>query len=159
MADVEPARLRRLPFVVLDSDPGPDVNSVRVDARGGGFAAARQLLGLGHRRFAVMSFLRDFGPPRFYAPGRSRPADAAGMEIDQDKLLGYADALAEAGIAIDDVPMVGPPLGARRRTANSRRGARSDGDLVDVGDAGDRGDGRGATARPHRAARPLRDRL
>ncbi len=28
------------------------------------------------------------------------------MEIDQEKLLGYAEALAEAGIAIDDVPMV-----------------------------------------------------
>ena len=28
------------------------------------------------------------------------------MAIDQDKLAGYADALAEAGIAIDDVPIV-----------------------------------------------------
>ena len=28
------------------------------------------------------------------------------MAIDQEKLAGYADALAEAGIAIDDVPMV-----------------------------------------------------
>ena len=106
MGDIEPARLRRLPFVVLDSDPGPEVNSVRVDARGGSAAAARHLLELGHRRFAVMSFLRDFGPPRFHPPGRSRPSDAAGMEIDQEKLLGYADALAGAGIAIDDVPMV-----------------------------------------------------
>ena len=35
MGDVEPARLRRLPFVVMDSDPGPEVNSVRVDARAG----------------------------------------------------------------------------------------------------------------------------
>ena len=106
MGDIEPARLRRLPFVVMDSDPGPEVNSVRVDARAGSAAAARHLLELGHRRFAVMSFLRDFGPPRFHPPGRPRPADAAGMEIDQEKLLGYADALAEAGIAIDDVPMV-----------------------------------------------------
>ena len=54
----------------------------------------------------MISFLRDFGPPRFHPPGRPRAADAAGMEIDQEKLLGYADALAEAGIAIDDVPMV-----------------------------------------------------
>ena len=106
MGDVEPARLRRLPFVVMDSDPGPEVSSVRVDARAGAAAAARHLLELGHRRFAIMSFLRDFGPPRFHPPGRPRAADAAGMEIDQEKLLGYADALAEAGIAIDDVPMV-----------------------------------------------------
>lgn len=106
LRDIEPARLRRLPFVVIDSDPGPDVNSVRVDARAGSAAAARHLLELGHRRFAIMSFLRDFGPPKFHPPGRPRPPNAAGMEIDQEKLLGFADALAQAGIDIDGVPMV-----------------------------------------------------
>jgi DNA-binding LacI/PurR family transcriptional regulator len=106
MRDVAPAQLRRLPFVVLDSDPGPEVNSVRVDARAGSAAAARHLLELGHRRFAVMSFLRDFAPPQFHPPGRPRPAEAAGMEIDQEKLAGFAEALAEAGIGIDEVPMV-----------------------------------------------------
>ena len=83
MGDVEPARLRRLPFVVMDSDPGPEVSSVCIDARAGSALAARHLLELGHRRFAIMSFLRDFGPPRFHPPGRPRPADAAGMEVDQ----------------------------------------------------------------------------
>lgn len=106
IGDIEPARLRRLPFVVMDSDQGPEVRSVCVDARAGAALAARHLVGLGHRRFAILSFLRDFGPPRLHPPGRPRPADAAGMEIDQAKLLGYADALAEAGIAIHDVPMV-----------------------------------------------------
>jgi DNA-binding LacI/PurR family transcriptional regulator len=106
IAEVEPARLRRLPFAVVDVDAGPDVNSVRVDARAGGYAAAHHLLDLGHRRFAILSFLRDFGPARFHPPGAPRGAEAAGMPTDQDKLAGYADALAEAGIAIDDVPMV-----------------------------------------------------
>jgi DNA-binding LacI/PurR family transcriptional regulator len=77
-----------------------------VDARAGAAAAARHLLALGHRRFGIVSFLRDFAPPRFHPPGRPRAPDAAGMAIDQEKLAGYADALAEAGIAIDDVPMV-----------------------------------------------------
>jgi DNA-binding LacI/PurR family transcriptional regulator len=106
LGDIEPARLRRLPFAVIDADPGPDVSSVCVDARSGCAAAARHLLGLGHRRFGIISFLRDFAPPRFYPPGRPRPADAAGMAIDQDKLRGYAEALAEAGIAVEEVPMV-----------------------------------------------------
>ena len=33
--EIEPARLRRLPFVVVDFDPGPNISSVRVDAHAG----------------------------------------------------------------------------------------------------------------------------
>jgi DNA-binding LacI/PurR family transcriptional regulator len=106
VAEVEPARLRRLPFVVVDVDAGPEISSVRVDARAGAYAAARHLIDLGHRRFAILSFLRDFGPARLYPAGEPRGPEAAGMPTDQDKLTGYADALAEAGIAIDAVPIV-----------------------------------------------------
>lgn len=106
LAEVEPARLRRLPFAVIDIDAGAEMNSVRVDARSGSFAAAKHLIELGHRRFGIVSFLRDFGPPRFHPPGRLRAADAAGMPVDQEKLRGYAEAFAEAGLAIDDVPIV-----------------------------------------------------
>jgi DNA-binding LacI/PurR family transcriptional regulator len=106
LTEIEPARLRQLPFAVLDVDPGPDISSVRVDARASCFAAGQHLTGLGHRRFGIISFLRDFGPPRFHAPGRPRGPEAAGMPIDQEKLRGYADALAEVGIAIDEVPIV-----------------------------------------------------
>jgi DNA-binding LacI/PurR family transcriptional regulator len=104
--EIESARLRRLPFVVLDGDPGSDISSVRVDARGGAYQAARHLLDLGHRRFGIISFLRDFGPPILHVPGKRREPAAAGMAIDQDKLAGYAVALAEAGIDIDTVPIV-----------------------------------------------------
>ncbi|WP_027997402.1 LacI family DNA-binding transcriptional regulator [Sinorhizobium arboris] len=106
LAEIESARLRQLPFAVMDVDPGPDVSSVRVDARAGCFAAGQHLTSLGHRRFGIISFLRDFGPPRFYPPGRPRGLEVAGMPLDQEKLRGYADALAEVGIAIDDVPIV-----------------------------------------------------
>jgi DNA-binding LacI/PurR family transcriptional regulator len=106
VAEVEPARERRLPFVVTDFDAGPGVGSVRVDARAGARAAARHLLGLGHRRFAIMSFLRGFHPSRWFPPGAPRPPDAAGMPVDQEKLAGYADALGAAGIDIDDVPVL-----------------------------------------------------
>lgn len=106
VTEVEPARLRRLPFVVVDVDAGPEISSVRVDARAGCYAAARHLVDLGHRRFAILSFLRDFGPACLYPAGEPRGPEAAGMPTDQDKLAGYTDAFTEAGIAIDDVPIV-----------------------------------------------------
>ena len=106
LAQLEPARRRRIPFAVVDFDPGPGVSSIRSDARAGAFAAARHLVELGHRRFAILSFLRGFGPPVHHPPGLPRAPGAAGMPTDQEKLAGYAEALAEAGIAIDSVPMV-----------------------------------------------------
>lgn len=106
IAELESARLRRMPLVVVDVDAGPEVSSVRVDARAGARAAAQHLLDLGHRRFAILSFLRAFGPPVYHPPGRARPPEAAGMPTDQEKLAGYAEALAEAGIDIDSVPLV-----------------------------------------------------
>lgn len=100
------AKLRRLPMVVVDVDPGPEFTSVRIDTRAGAHAAARHLLDLGHRRFAIMSVLRGAGPARLFAAGAARPPEAAGMPADVEKYEGYAAALAEAGVAIGAVPMV-----------------------------------------------------
>ncbi len=104
--EIEPARLRHLPLAVVDFDPGPNISSVRVDARAGCYAAAKHLIDLGHRRFAILSFLRSMDPARVYPAGEPRGPEAAGMPTDQEKLLGYADALAEAGLNVDDCPMV-----------------------------------------------------
>ncbi len=106
LREIEPARRRRLPFALVDFDAGPAIGSVRVDARAGGYLAARHLTDLGHRHFAILSFRRDFGPAKVYPPGAPRPPEAAGMPIDQEKLAGYAQALEEVGIRIADVPMV-----------------------------------------------------
>jgi DNA-binding LacI/PurR family transcriptional regulator len=103
---LEPAQLRRLPFAVVDYNAGRSVNSVRVDARAGAKAAAQHLIDLGHRRFGILSFLRGMGPARVFPPGAGRPKSMAGMAIDQEKLQGYAEAFAAAGINIDDVPVV-----------------------------------------------------
>jgi DNA-binding LacI/PurR family transcriptional regulator len=100
------AKLRRLPIVVVDVDSGPEISSVRVDARAGGHAAARHLLDLGHRRFAIMSVLRGAGPAKLFPAGTPRPPEAAGMPMDVEKLEGYGAALAEAGLAVDAVPLV-----------------------------------------------------
>jgi DNA-binding LacI/PurR family transcriptional regulator len=106
LREIESARLRRLPFAVVDFDPGPGVGAVRVDARAGGRAAAQHLLALGHRRFAIVSFLRQRAAARLHRAGAPRGPEAAGMPTDQEKYRGYADALAAAGIDIADVPMV-----------------------------------------------------
>jgi DNA-binding LacI/PurR family transcriptional regulator len=104
--EIEPARLRRLPFAVVDFDPGPGISSVSVDARAGSYAAAKHLIDLGHRRFGILSFLRSRSPARVYPAGEPRGPEAAGMPTDQEKYRGYRDAFAEAGIDINDVPMV-----------------------------------------------------
>jgi DNA-binding LacI/PurR family transcriptional regulator len=106
LAEVELAQLRRLPFAVVDFDPGPSISSVRVDARAGCYAAAKHLIEHGHLRFAILSFLRSSGSARVHPPGQRRNLEAAGLPTDQDKFHGYADAFSEAGLDINDVPMV-----------------------------------------------------
>ncbi len=103
---LESAKLRNRPFAVVDFDAGPGFSSVRIDARLGGYLAARHLLNLGHRQFAIMAFLRDFGAARYHPPAPNRDPEISGMLIDQEKMQGYADALAEAGLSLDTVPVV-----------------------------------------------------
>src|SRR5690606_3667235 len=100
LGEVEPARLRRLPVVVIDAAPGPAVSSVRVDSRAGARAAAQHLIDLGHRRFAILSALRERGAARLFPAGQPRGIEAAGMATDGEKYLGYAEAFAAVGINI-----------------------------------------------------------
>ena len=103
---IESLELRKLPFVGDRRRWCFGRQSVNIDARSGCRAAGQHLLDLGHRRFAIMSFLRDLGPPVVHAPERGRELEVAGMSLDQQKYRGYADALVGAGINIDDVPIV-----------------------------------------------------
>lgn len=99
-------RLRRLPFVVMDAAPSPDINIVRADVRPACRAAAEHLLQLGHRRFGIVSFLREDAPAIFHPPDKGRGSAIAGMRIDQEKFAGYAEAFAAARIDIDDIPVL-----------------------------------------------------
>jgi DNA-binding LacI/PurR family transcriptional regulator len=99
-------RHRKVPFVVMDLDAGPDVNSVCVKARDGARGAAEHLLALGHRHFAIISVLRKRADPVWHPPGQMDRKLVASYPLDHEKLLGYGDALAAAGISIDDVPVV-----------------------------------------------------
>jgi DNA-binding LacI/PurR family transcriptional regulator len=68
-------------------------------------------LTLGHRRFAILSMLPPVSSDRrrgpfYHAPG-SRNRQSIGAVVDaRERLLGYADALAEAGLSIDETPIV-----------------------------------------------------
>ncbi|NJM29939.1 MAG: substrate-binding domain-containing protein [Rhizobiales bacterium] len=90
---------------------------MRTDSRAGAYAAARHLLDLGHRKFGIISLFRDIRPAHLHPPGPDRSLRIAGMPTDQEKLKGYADALAEAALDIDSVPIVqaqpGDPDAAR----------------------------------------------
>lgn len=73
-----------LPFVVINNmAPTPNVDSVKSDNRGGAREMAHHLLRLGHTRIAFIA-----GP--------------AGMLDAQERLQGYRDAHAEAGIPVDE---------------------------------------------------------
>jgi DNA-binding LacI/PurR family transcriptional regulator len=100
------ARQRKTPFVLMDVEAGPEVNSVRVDGRGGARRAAQHLLDLGHRRFAIFSVLRKPVDAIWNPPAMSERRLTGGFPLDDEKLHGYIDALALAGISIHETPIV-----------------------------------------------------
>jgi DNA-binding LacI/PurR family transcriptional regulator len=66
--------------------------------------AAEHLLALGHRRFAILA-LELIGDGQVGVVDRKRRL-AAEDTVTRDRLLGYGDALAAAGMSIDDIPVV-----------------------------------------------------
>jgi LacI family transcriptional regulator len=75
-------RTHSIPVVVLDRRAARRVDNVRCDSEEGAYALARHLIGLGHRRIAVLT-------------GRRAISTSA------DRVAGVRRALAEAGIALD----------------------------------------------------------
>ena len=97
-------RRHRLPFVVMDLS-GSDIKSVSTENRDGARQATRHLIALGHRRFVIASPVYSFRPPVFHPPsGIERRLVDSGPPL-MEKLAGVADALAEAGMSIHDVPI------------------------------------------------------
>jgi DNA-binding LacI/PurR family transcriptional regulator len=94
---------RRLPTVVVDEPRLKGVPFVGIDDRAAARQAAEHLIGLGHERFGVVCFrlsLDDYNGP----VGASRLAGAT-FQVTRDRLAGYADALAGAGLSFQDVPI------------------------------------------------------
>jgi len=100
------AQRRRVPFVILESEAGADINSIRIDGRSGALMAVRHLVSLGHRRFAILSIRRSFGAPIVHMPGRDEHTVSAGFQLDHERLDGFAQGLAEVDLSIDDVAII-----------------------------------------------------
>jgi DNA-binding LacI/PurR family transcriptional regulator len=101
---VSVVRSRGRPVVVLDQPFLPGVPLVGIDDAAGGEAAVRHLLGLGHRRLAVLTMPLQAG-------GREGRADVrrqqeATYQVMTRRLAGAAAAAAEAGVSWDQVTVV-----------------------------------------------------
>ena len=93
---------RRVPMLSIDARH-PHLSSVTIDDRSGAAAAARHLIELGHRRFAILSF--DLLPAHREALERGGNDELSDSSITLRRLLGYRDALASRGIEFDAVPI------------------------------------------------------
>ena len=120
---IEPARRRRLPFVVMDIDGGPEVSSVRVEDRDGGRQVARHLLALGHRRFIVIAPLNRLIPPIFHEAGAAPAGLTAPTAGVPDRLAGFLEVLTEAGIGRDAIQVVEACLTREEEAAFGDAGA------------------------------------
>ena len=99
---VEMAQKRGLPFVALSLDASePDIPSLGIDDAGGAQAAARHLVSLGHRRFAILALGLGEAPARV-TPDQVRAARSINV---RERARGYWTALAEAGIQEAEVPV------------------------------------------------------
>jgi DNA-binding LacI/PurR family transcriptional regulator len=100
---VELARERRLPFVALDYGIDDEsISTIGVDDVEGARMAARHLIRLGHRRFAVLSLALTDTTAGAISWDLAKTALYSGT---RDRLRGYAEELAKAGIATEAVPL------------------------------------------------------
>ncbi len=101
---VELTRERKLPFIALDFGfDDKSIAAIGIDDSAGSSMAAEHLVGLGHRRFAVLSL--PFTEDGDGGPARMEQADAATHMGPRDRLAGYFEPLARAGIDVSRVPI------------------------------------------------------
>lgn len=99
-ATLQAALERGFPLVVIDEPRLEGQAYVGIDDRGGARTAAAHLLGLGHRRFAVLS-------ERTSLAGARGPVIAS--VSTRERLAGYREALEAAGVDWSAVPCVEAP--------------------------------------------------
>jgi DNA-binding LacI/PurR family transcriptional regulator len=104
---VAAARARGLPLVVVDGPHLAGHAFVGTEDRKGARLVVEHLVELGHRRFALLT--------------ERAKSDGATAPLHEERLTGYREAFAAAGIAWDDVPRFELPASMCDR---GRRGAR-----------------------------------
>jgi DNA-binding LacI/PurR family transcriptional regulator len=91
-----------VPVVIVDEpDLGRNTSFVGIDDREGGRLAAHHLVELGHRNFGVIVH-RLNTPPRL-GPATAADLDRAALRIVRERVAGYRDALAAAGLDPDSM--------------------------------------------------------
>ena len=107
---------RGLPYVVVDQPRLPGAPFVGIDDEGGARLAAGHLLGLGHRRFAVLSLkLAADGFDGAASPAR---VAAATYGVPVARLAGYRAALVQDGVDPLAVPLLECALNDERRACD-----------------------------------------
>jgi DNA-binding LacI/PurR family transcriptional regulator len=107
MADGDPlvaaALGRRLPVVIVDQPRTGDVPIVGIDDEAAARSAAEHVVGLGHRRFGVVTF----GLAPGARDGIADPArqEAATYHVSRSRLHGYSASITDAGLSWADVPV------------------------------------------------------
>ena len=99
---LEAALGRGVPIVVVDQPRLPGVATVALDDAGGAREVARHLVALGHRRFGIVSL--PCHPDGYTGPGDPTRVATSAFDVTAARFAGYADALADTGIAIGEVP-------------------------------------------------------
>jgi DNA-binding LacI/PurR family transcriptional regulator len=110
-------RLRNLPMVTADrqTDGHPDTRFVGIDEAAATREAGRHIAGLGHRRIALIA---DWIVPE----RETRPVPLAGPEdipyyVSRERLAGYRDAFAEAGVPWSDITTINAAQNSRQAAA------------------------------------------
>lgn len=103
--DVRPglARRRKLPLVVVDSEPVPDCAWVGIEEVASVALMARHLTDLGHRRIGVLSFPFEREPG--YRPGLHHGDTDSSVWVLRQRLAGVRAGLEQAGIPWASVPV------------------------------------------------------
>jgi DNA-binding LacI/PurR family transcriptional regulator len=87
---------RGLPLVVVDGPRRTGVSRVGIDDRAAARRVAEHVLGLGHRRIAVLAF--PLSPDGYEGPADARRQAGVGYFSSGQRLKGYRDAIEAAGI-------------------------------------------------------------
>lgn len=114
------ALARRLPTVVVDNPAATDLPCVALDDAAAAEGAARHLLGLGHRRFGVLSLELTLDAAGGIV-NRERLASAR-YRAARERLAGYAGALRAAGLSMEHDAVVFESVD--NTVAEGERGAR-----------------------------------